>query len=151
MNQSRKKLIERYDLDFLREEYCRRFGRTTADFEEAARALRTFFTLVSSSTKPLAITSEKVDDLWHMFILFTPQYREFCDKFFGRYIDHQPNTDRTPVPASALLNLYQALDEQFGEVDDFWLRDLPISVQASLLRNEVPDVTALKWSGWTGV
>jgi len=33
---------------------------------------------------------ETIDKLWHAFILHTKLYRKFCDRFFGRYIDHDP-------------------------------------------------------------
>ncbi len=33
---------------------------------------------------------EAIDRLWHTFVLNTNLYRRFCDRFFGRYIDHDP-------------------------------------------------------------
>lgn len=33
---------------------------------------------------------ETIDRLWHAFVLNTRLYRRFCDRFFGRYIDHDP-------------------------------------------------------------
>ena len=33
---------------------------------------------------------ESIDRLWHAFILHTKLYRSFCDRYFGRYIDHDP-------------------------------------------------------------
>ena len=33
---------------------------------------------------------ESIDRLWHAFVLNTKLYRAFCDRFFGRYIDHDP-------------------------------------------------------------
>ncbi len=31
-----------------------------------------------------------IDQLWHAFVLNTKLYRTFCDRFFGRHIDHDP-------------------------------------------------------------
>lgn len=31
-----------------------------------------------------------IDEMWHIFILFTKEYREFCDTYFGYFIDHFP-------------------------------------------------------------
>lgn len=31
-----------------------------------------------------------IDPLWYAFILNTKLYRAFCDKFYGKYIDHDP-------------------------------------------------------------
>jgi len=41
---------------------------------------------------PLAISqsTKLIDEMWHTFILFTPQYIDFCDKYFGRYLHHRP-------------------------------------------------------------
>lgn len=33
---------------------------------------------------------ESVDKLWHAFVLNTKLYRRFCERHFGRYIDHDP-------------------------------------------------------------
>ena len=33
---------------------------------------------------------EAIDRLWHAFVLNTKLYRRFCDRFFGRFIDHDP-------------------------------------------------------------
>lgn len=31
-----------------------------------------------------------IDEMWHTFILFTSDYRSFCKKFFGIFIEHYP-------------------------------------------------------------
>jgi hypothetical protein len=33
-----------------------------------------------------------IDEMFHMFILFTHQYRKYCDDVFGEYVDHIPMT-----------------------------------------------------------
>lgn len=39
----------------------------------------------------LGMPSVLVDAAWHSFILCTKEYREFCDKTYGRFLDHSPN------------------------------------------------------------
>jgi len=34
-----------------------------------------------------------IDKMWHHFVLFTRDYREFCDTYFGKFLDHFPFTD----------------------------------------------------------
>lgn len=34
--------------------------------------------------------SQHVDPFWHMHIIFTIDYRAFCDRVFGRYLNHVP-------------------------------------------------------------
>ncbi len=33
-----------------------------------------------------------LDEMWHNFILFTNDYHEYCLKYFGKFIHHQPST-----------------------------------------------------------
>ena len=33
---------------------------------------------------------EAIDRVWHAFVLNTKLYRAFCDRFFDRFIDHDP-------------------------------------------------------------
>lgn len=33
---------------------------------------------------------KEIDDMWHTFILFTKDYMEFGQKFFGKYVHHAP-------------------------------------------------------------
>ncbi len=39
-------------------------------------------------TRPMAA----LDEMWHCFVLFTPDYTEFCFRYFGRFIHHKPVT-----------------------------------------------------------
>lgn len=32
-----------------------------------------------------------IDDIWHIFLLYTKDYMEFCEKYFGQYIHHLPD------------------------------------------------------------
>ena len=35
-------------------------------------------------------TMQLFDEMWHTFILFTRDYQEFCDRYFGFYVHHKP-------------------------------------------------------------
>src|SRR5277367_4404316 len=117
--------FDEYDLRFVEREFCEKFDYSPADFENAVQELNTFFCLIGRNQGPLAVSSRRVDDLWHTFILFTPQYRQFCTRYFGRYVDHQPNTPSTPVSPEAFLNTFRALHEKFGHVPNEWTREIP--------------------------
>lgn len=32
-----------------------------------------------------------IDQMWHIFLLYTRDYMEFCQKHFGEYLHHQPD------------------------------------------------------------
>ncbi|MDP9198349.1 MAG: hypothetical protein M3O07_03925, partial [Pseudomonadota bacterium] len=56
-----------------------------------ARGLRQFFlTYHKSGHQRVAMPSQAVDDLWHEFILFTRDYKKFCDEAFGQFLHHTP-------------------------------------------------------------
>lgn len=41
---------------------------------------------------------QEIDEMWHEFILFTQDYSDFCEKYFGEYMHHLPNLfDNMPV------------------------------------------------------
>jgi hypothetical protein len=58
------------------------------------REFKRFLALALLSKREDLVPSRPVDALWHELILDTPKYREFCDKVFGYYLDHKPETSR---------------------------------------------------------
>jgi len=63
------------------------------------------------------VPSARIDLAWHYFILFTRDYRDFCDKFFGRFIDHQPR-HQAETKAETLRQIKNTLAQArtvFGE------------------------------------
>ncbi|MDR3605948.1 MAG: hypothetical protein P4M08_01050 [Oligoflexia bacterium] len=41
---------------------------------------------------PLLSEAYVIDLMWHTFLLFTKDYAEFCDRYFGFFIHHTPQT-----------------------------------------------------------
>ena len=33
----------------------------------------------------------EIDQIWHVFLLYTQDYMEFCDRYFGEYLHHKPD------------------------------------------------------------
>ena len=63
-----------------------------------ARALRQFFlAYLKSGCQRVAMPSQVVDDLWHEFILFTRDYRLFCDHASALFLHHTPAVKMGPV------------------------------------------------------
>lgn len=42
-----------------------------------------------------------VDDMWHTFILYTQDYTDFCRRFFGENLHHQPDVAEGDAPSDA--------------------------------------------------
>jgi len=60
---------------------------------------------------------EKIDWMWHTFLLFTQDYAEFCERYFGFFLHHVPAEDeeQTPVDEDAFR---VELEQQYGLVHD---------------------------------
>lgn len=64
-----------------------------------------FFSLLFLEEIQSITPSYDVDQYWHEFILFTANYREFCNEHFGHFIDHFPEDieiEPTPGPTEEL-------------------------------------------------
>lgn len=122
-------------------------------YEIAKLELERFFILIRKYKKPLAIMSKLADDIWHAMILFTPQYRKFCELEFGTFIDHQPNTESTPISEEAIVNFYTLYAEEYGEISDFWILDFEKNDAAMIKSGILPQDFSkkYKWSGWPGL
>jgi hypothetical protein len=33
----------------------------------------------------------EIDQMWHVFLLYTQDYADYCEKFFGEFLHHQPD------------------------------------------------------------
>lgn len=46
----------------------------------------------------MLFSMQEIDQMWHEFILFTRDYTQFCEHYFGEYMHHMPNIfDNMPV------------------------------------------------------
>lgn len=69
--------------------------------------LKKFLVVCSLNTGGQRITpSRKLDEVWHTFILFTKDYREFCNRYFGKMIDHKPTLIEGKEQATVMMNGY---------------------------------------------
>jgi len=76
---------------------------TAVERIEVFRGLRDWFMLNhNAGRRKLAMPSQAVDDAWHEFILFTRNYKDFCQRGLGRFLHH--------VPAEAMSSPTQAQD-----------------------------------------
>ena len=61
--------------------------------------------------------SPVVDEGWHAFILFTEDYAQFCEQFFGRFIHHCPRkSGDVPDGGSAVRRTLDILEQVFGNL-----------------------------------
>ena len=66
-------------------------GLPRKDAALVSRGLRQFFIAhLMSGNKYVSMPSQIADDLWHEFILYTREYKDFCDRAFGNFLHHTP-------------------------------------------------------------
>ena len=113
--------IFNYQAPFLEEKLIRD-GKISSkeEYESAFLELKKYFILNEKTGKSLGMASKTVDEVWHQFILFTREYHKFCNKFFGKYIHHSPNTSFTPVSESGVDSFVNSYLEEFGKIPTIW-------------------------------
>ena len=57
----------------------------------ARRELGKFFQLFSEGVEGLTMPSQFIDNVWHNLLQDKENYKAFCKKYAGQYIDHVPD------------------------------------------------------------
>lgn len=65
-------------------------GYSEAEAADVLSATIDFLKLIALNPGRCFAPSEKVDDGWHTFLLYTREYRAFCHTIAGRFIEHAP-------------------------------------------------------------
>jgi len=77
----------------------RRFQEKLGISQETAGQLfddtKRFLYLCAASEEPIS-PNETLDFGWHEFIIFTEDYTDFCQKYFGHFIHHRPRNPDAP-------------------------------------------------------
>lgn len=66
-----------------------------AESRECFEDLKKFLYMAVMADKPVAPT-EKLDEMWHNFILYTMDYDEFCRTRLGIFVHHRPRRRDDP-------------------------------------------------------
>jgi hypothetical protein len=74
------------------------------------RELKRYLLLRSRSNADTLPTPRVVDQLWHVFLLYTRDYAEFCDLLGGGFIHHVP-TESSPDVAEMTARYREMLAE----------------------------------------
>jgi hypothetical protein len=106
-----------YDYTFpelLKKRYMSERDKTEQEFQLVQLALKDWFSIFAGNTNRTQFfdfPSKEVDELWHMFILFTKDYREFCQNYIGQFLDHVPLEDNKSSKFHNLKNLMATFKE----------------------------------------
>ncbi|MCO7224307.1 hypothetical protein [Pleionea sp. CnH1-48] len=90
-----KLLLEFKDDDVI-DGFCQKYDVTRDDANTIFEDMLRFFWLSEKYNSELLSVIDHpiliIDKMWHTFILFTRNYVQFCNTYFGRYIHHAPTT-----------------------------------------------------------
>jgi hypothetical protein len=106
--------------------YCKDHHATPQEAEEVFREMLKWLYLCAQSAQDPEGTGcaispeiEKIDWMWHTFLLFTWDYATFCERYFGFFLHHVPNEDEDEGSAATDDETTRAqLERQFGLVYD---------------------------------
>ena len=82
--------------------------------------------------------SLRVDEAWHQFILFTRQYIDFCERYFGRYVPHNPSNapkveSPRPIEKTSFKQFCARYEELFSEpLPDIWFDERYVTLDRRL-------------------
>lgn len=119
--------------------------------EEAGRLfteVKRFIVLVQTDDNvPWEMYSARVDEAWHQFILFTAEYMEFCDRYFGKYMSHSPHSSPAPGSGGAAVPMsfgefrsrYEALFEE--ALPDTWYDAKNITPARRMFNDGIGDLS----------
>lgn len=75
--------------------FCRDHQLSEQDALETFEQTKQFLVLCAANKNVRYSPSEKIDLMWHQFILHTRDYFAFCDKL-GSFVHHQPSEEKHP-------------------------------------------------------
>ncbi|MCL1049518.1 hypothetical protein L2755_07790 [Shewanella abyssi] len=79
------------------EAFCKRYSVEESDANDIFEQMLKWFVFCtdkkSSGFRNIDDSTLIIDEMWHTFILFTVDYSDFCRKYVGYYLHHQPSTN----------------------------------------------------------
>lgn len=115
----------------------------TLDEGEALFAEARKFLILSFTDSEVSwnMYSTRVDEAWHQFVLFTSQYIDFCHRYFGKYLHHNPSNapempGRTELKPSTFEGFRVRYESVFGEpLPDIWLDGQSVSLSRRVIND----------------
>jgi hypothetical protein len=144
-----------YEAPFLIEKLVKDQIVDTAEEAEALfTEVKKYFVLVrSDQSKVWQMHSLRIDHVWHEFILFTRQYMEFCQHFFGGYIPHSPgNAPETRAASSADVASFKVFSQRYEELfreplPDLWYDEKLVTMRSRVLNDRAGKLSLRQQDG----
>ncbi|MFZ5890024.1 MAG: glycine-rich domain-containing protein [Myxococcota bacterium] len=126
-NAGGKALMERvlaFEAPYLESRFLQyRLAADAASARSLFQELKRYLFLAADASASMPMVSALVDAAWHQFILFTEEYRAFCEDVIGSYQHHGPRvagaapSSEPPLDPATFFHAYR---EHFGPPPDVW-------------------------------
>ncbi len=101
--------------------YARKMNLSQAQAYEHWIELMRFLAICAATPRPCT-PSNKLDQLWHEFILFTKDYAVFCQEILGVYVHHIPSNCPEVERYRETLTI---MEQAYGPINEqLWPRDI---------------------------
>jgi hypothetical protein len=135
--------VLRFEAPYLIEKLVKDRIVDTADEGEALFAEAKKFLILSYVDTDVSwnMYSRRVDEAWHQFVLFTSQYVDFCQRYFGEYLHHNPSNapeapERVELKPSTFEGFRARYESFFSEpMSDIWLDDRSVSLSRRVIND----------------
>jgi hypothetical protein len=143
-----------YEAPFVVEKLLKeRIVETPEEGERLFTEVKRFLVLAKSDrTLPWEMYSARVDEAWHQFILFTPEYMDFCNQFFGMYLPHSPHSPHNASASNgkaatgkmSFRDFKERYEALYGEVlPDAWYDHRGVAVSRRVFNDRAGEWTVL--------
>jgi hypothetical protein len=89
----------------------------------------------------------RIDEVWHQFIIFTREYIDFCQQFFGKYFQHSPsNAPSLGAVGIVAITSFEDFRKRYEEfyrmtLPDTWYDEKGITIHRRVLNNYAGKLT----------
>ena len=109
----RRAFIEGYDFPQALRAKLRKTFDDDRQVQIALAGLREWYLVcLAASGRMLGMPSRAVDVAWHEMILMTREYHHFCERAFGTYLHHTPESEMDEPMRSSLANTLAVVESQ---------------------------------------
>lgn len=135
--------VLRFEAPYLIEKLVKDRVVDTAEEGEALFAEAKKFLILSHMDSDVSwnMYSRRVDEVWHQFVLFTAQYVDFCRRYFGEYLHHNPSNapevpGRPELKPSTFEGFRARYESVFGEpLPEIWLDSRSVSLSRRVIND----------------